>query len=118
MYLNKKGDANWVIVGLIIFLIVLVILIVFDAGLASFISLALGKSTCQTWVDVQSSRLGKPLFGIKMIDYETPCQTYVEEIKVENDKELYTEMADKMLTCLDSYRFGKRNFYSDFGFEF
>ena len=112
--IGKRGMEAWVLAGLLIALVVAFVLIVFTGGFAVWIGEQQAQSSCQTWVDTQSSRLGTPVFGIKVIDYTSPCQTVVESIKVDTQEELDRAIADRQLGCLASYRFGKENFYSEY----
>ncbi|HLC62792.1 MAG TPA: hypothetical protein VJJ21_00565 [Candidatus Nanoarchaeia archaeon] len=116
-HIGKRGMEAWVLVSLILLILTAVVLIAFMSNFGGFIEVAQGKASCQTWVDVQSSRLGKPALGFKAFNYDSPCKTYVESVKADNEDVLYRSFADKQLNCLSSYRFGREDFFSDLKFE-
>ena len=113
--MGKRGMSS-VVVGLIALVFVILIIWGFTTGVfASWLDVMQGRATCQTWVDVQASTLGKvPLVGIKYADYKSPCQTRVESVAVKSKENLYKEIADRMYGCLADYRFGKENFYGKY----
>ena len=112
--IGKKGMEAWILVMLLLVLIGALILFAVFTNFGSFLEVYTGKASCQSWVDIQASRLGKPVLGYKATDYESPCETRVEKVKVDSEDALYREFANKELDCLASYRYGKKNFYSEF----
>lgn len=118
MFLNKKGMEAWILVLLLSVLVGALMLLAVFTNFGSFLEVMTGKASCQSWVDIQASRLGKPVLGIKTAatTYESPCETRVEKIKADSEDVLYRGLANKQLDCLVGYRYGKKNFYSEYAF--
>ena len=115
MFFDKKGEGNffYVLAGLIVILIAIFFITDTTLLASDYIDVRQGEASCQTWARVQASSLAKPL-GVEIQTFQSPCESVIEEIRVKSDRELYTSLADRSISCFASYDYGVSNFYKEY----
>tara|TARA_Y100000310_G_scaffold338796_1_gene429494 strand:+ start:223 stop:1152 length:930 start_codon:yes stop_codon:yes gene_type:complete len=107
----KRGVAKRYITLIIMALVGLVILLFGTVGIAQVINQGGDKAACQQWVDLHSEKILGNSFPAGSDD--NPCITQEATTKSNEPEVVYEEVARDAYECLDSYRWGEKDFYSD-----
>lgn len=110
--MSKKGQARSSLVNMLVVIAGFIVLagallyifapVIFTAG---------DRTSCQNWVDLNSRKIGGA--KIPLIPQDSPCYSELVKFNPDSDEELYAGLADEVTSCGSTYRWGKKDFYSD-----
>lgn len=113
---SKKGVEQFIIVGVIISILTTFVYFAFYSGLTTQLASATDDLACRSFVSVSSNNIvkaGEVLFG----DITQRCKKDKKTISVQNEKQVYKDVANMMARCWYRYGEGQYDFLKNWNTE-